>query len=254
MSVFCHDTWVCFCHKEPCGLSLLLPLNYFKSYGQRLAISRDWIARKVMIMPPICFSLSDHCFSFGWSMTSTAGNSFQCKQSFRGKDFAWEHSSLFRSESLVQITTFEQAIIYIFTPIHLGAREVVGKEWQLVTAVRSDTLWVTLIRLWALTLIVFIFLLLEPTKCLTFISVIVEISLQAHRNVYKCFPDIVQAAADLSFLTHLGLDCLFHWWQAVDFLDKLLRYDHQERLTAREAMVTPLLSSLFSYLTPLQSS
>jgi hypothetical protein len=37
-------------------------------------------------------------------------------------------------------------------------------------------------------------------------------------------------------------------------LDKLLRYDHQERLTAREAMVTPLLSSLFSYLTPLQSS
>lgn len=25
--------------------------------------------------------------------------------------------------------------------------------------------------------------------------------------------------------------------QAVDFLDKLLRYDHQERLTAREAMV-----------------
>ena len=27
-------------------------------------------------------------------------------------------------------------------------------------------------------------------------------------------------------------------WQAVDFLDKLLRYDHQERLTAREAMVS----------------
>lgn len=25
--------------------------------------------------------------------------------------------------------------------------------------------------------------------------------------------------------------------QAVDFLDKLLRYDHQERLTAKEAMV-----------------
>jgi len=25
--------------------------------------------------------------------------------------------------------------------------------------------------------------------------------------------------------------------QAVDFLDKLLRYDHQDRLTAREAMV-----------------
>jgi hypothetical protein len=73
-------------------------------------------------------------------MTSTAGNGFQCKQSFRGKDFAWEHSSLFRSKSLVQITTFEQAIIYIFTPIHLGAHEVVGKEWQLVTAVRSDTL------------------------------------------------------------------------------------------------------------------
>ena len=26
--------------------------------------------------------------------------------------------------------------------------------------------------------------------------------------------------------------------QAVDFLDKLLRYDHQDRLTAREAMVS----------------
>ena len=25
--------------------------------------------------------------------------------------------------------------------------------------------------------------------------------------------------------------------QAIDFLDKLLRYDHQDRLTAREAMV-----------------
>jgi hypothetical protein len=65
----------------------------------------------------------------------------------------------------------------------LGAHEVVGKEWQLVTAVRSDTLWVTLIRLWPLTHIVLIFLLLEPTKWLTFKSVIVEISLQAHRNV-----------------------------------------------------------------------
>ncbi len=165
------------------GSPCCFQLNYFKSYGQMLAISHDWIATKVMIMPPICFSLSDHCLSFGWSMTSTAGNGFQCNQSFRGKDFAWEHSSLFRSESLVQITTFEQAIIYIFTPIHLGAHEVVGKEWQLVTAVRSDTLWVTLIRLWSLTLIVFIFLLLELTKWLTFKSVIVEISLQAHRNV-----------------------------------------------------------------------
>lgn len=28
--------------------------------------------------------------------------------------------------------------------------------------------------------------------------------------------------------------------QAIDFLDKLLRYDHQDRLTAREAMVIPL--------------
>lgn len=28
------------------------------------------------------------------------------------------------------------------------------------------------------------------------------------------------------------------WVQAIDFLDKLLRYDHQERLTAREAMVS----------------
>ena len=29
--------------------------------------------------------------------------------------------------------------------------------------------------------------------------------------------------------------------QAIDFLDKLLRYDHQERLTAREAMVSSIL-------------
>jgi serine/threonine protein kinase len=28
--------------------------------------------------------------------------------------------------------------------------------------------------------------------------------------------------------------------QALDFLDKLLRYDHQDRLTAREAMVIPI--------------
>lgn len=27
--------------------------------------------------------------------------------------------------------------------------------------------------------------------------------------------------------------------EAVDFLDKLLRYDHQERLTAQEAMLHP---------------
>lgn len=30
--------------------------------------------------------------------------------------------------------------------------------------------------------------------------------------------------------------------QAIDFLDKLLRYDHQDRLTAREAMVIPILN------------
>ena len=29
----------------------------------------------------------------------------------------------------------------------------------------------------------------------------------------------------------------YHGMQAIDFLDKLLRYDHQDRLTAREAMV-----------------
>lgn len=27
--------------------------------------------------------------------------------------------------------------------------------------------------------------------------------------------------------------------EAIDFLDRLLRYDHQERLTAKEAMVHP---------------
>ncbi|THU53792.1 hypothetical protein C4D60_Mb10t18170 [Musa balbisiana] len=30
-----------------------------------------------------------------------------------------------------------------------------------------------------------------------------------------------------------------NWMQAIDFLDKLLRYDHQDRLTAREAMAHP---------------
>jgi len=32
--------------------------------------------------------------------------------------------------------------------------------------------------------------------------------------------------------------------EAIDFLDKLLRYDHQERLTAREAMAHPYFSVL----------
>jgi casein kinase II subunit alpha len=35
---------------------------------------------------------------------------------------------------------------------------------------------------------------------------------------------------------HKTLMCLL---QAVDFLDNLLQYDHQERLTAREAMAHP---------------
>ena len=36
--------------------------------------------------------------------------------------------------------------------------------------------------------------------------------------------------------------------EAIDFLDKLLRYDHQERLTAREAQAHPYFGmiSLFS--------
>lgn len=37
--------------------------------------------------------------------------------------------------------------------------------------------------------------------------------------------------------------------QAIDFLDKLLRYDHQDRLTAKEAMVVLwLLRFYISYL------
>ncbi|MBA0804827.1 hypothetical protein Gohar_004392 [Gossypium harknessii] len=32
--------------------------------------------------------------------------------------------------------------------------------------------------------------------------------------------------------------------EAIDFLDKLLRYDHQERLTAKEAMVHPYFSQV----------
>ena len=35
--------------------------------------------------------------------------------------------------------------------------------------------------------------------------------------------------------------------QALDFLDKLLRYDHQDRLTAREAMVIPFLACQLNY-------
>jgi serine/threonine protein kinase len=35
--------------------------------------------------------------------------------------------------------------------------------------------------------------------------------------------------------------------QALDFLDKLLRYDHQDRLTAREAMVIPFLVCQLDY-------
>ena len=34
--------------------------------------------------------------------------------------------------------------------------------------------------------------------------------------------------------------------EALDFLDKLLRYDHQERLTAREAMDHPYFCKLFN--------
>ena len=36
--------------------------------------------------------------------------------------------------------------------------------------------------------------------------------------------------------------------QALDFLDKLLRYDHQDRLTAREAMVIPFLACQLDYI------
>lgn len=36
--------------------------------------------------------------------------------------------------------------------------------------------------------------------------------------------------------------------QAIDFLDKLLRYDHQDRLTAKEAMVVLWLLFYISYL------
>ncbi len=48
---------------------------------------------------------------------------------------------------------------------------------------------------------------------------------------------------------HKTLMCLL---QAVDFLDNLLQYDHQERLTAREAMVEHLLASVCIHL-PTQS-
>lgn len=40
----------------------------------------------------------------------------------------------------------------------------------------------------------------------------------------------------LFLTTHLIIDFEFSL-QAIDYLDKLLRYDHQTRLTAKEAMV-----------------
>ena len=34
--------------------------------------------------------------------------------------------------------------------------------------------------------------------------------------------------------------------EAIDFIDKLLRYDHQERLTAKEAMAHPYLAPVLA--------
>ena len=34
--------------------------------------------------------------------------------------------------------------------------------------------------------------------------------------------------------------------EAIDFIDKLLRYDHQERLTAREAQAHPYLAPVLA--------
>ena len=39
--------------------------------------------------------------------------------------------------------------------------------------------------------------------------------------------------------------------EAIDFLDKLLRYDHQDRLTAREAQAHPYFGTLLSCLLPM---
>ena len=41
------------------------------------------------------------------------------------------------------------------------------------------------------------------------------------------------------FLSAIFHTCSFYFLEAVDFVDKLLRYDHQERPTAKEAMVKP---------------
>jgi casein kinase II subunit alpha len=41
------------------------------------------------------------------------------------------------------------------------------------------------------------------------------------------------------FLSAIFNTCSFYFLEAVDFVDKLLRYDHQERPTAKEAMVKP---------------
>ena len=38
--------------------------------------------------------------------------------------------------------------------------------------------------------------------------------------------------------------------EAIDFLDKLLRYDHQERLTAREAQSQPYFGEFRALATP----
>lgn len=42
--------------------------------------------------------------------------------------------------------------------------------------------------------------------------------------------------------------------EAIDFLDKLLRYDHKQRMTAKEAMQHPYISSIFCKLENNQSS
>ncbi|MBA0620259.1 hypothetical protein Godav_006013 [Gossypium davidsonii] len=46
------------------------------------------------------------------------------------------------------------------------------------------------------------------------------------------------------FYGHDNNDQLVKIAKAIDFLDKLLRYDHQERLTAKEAMVHPYFSQV----------
>lgn len=56
-------------------------------------------------------------------------------------------------------------------------------------------------------------------------------------NQHLVSPEVIECVIDDMFLESLLILSFLSLDQAIDFLDKLLRYDHQDRLTAKEAMV-----------------